>query len=441
MATLAHDRNGTKRILVTLNGRRKPIRIGRVNVKDAEAFMLRVRDLESAYNSATSINPALCEWLNHLPDTIHDRISRLGLAPQRVRVEAATLKTLLDRFAQTISVKASTRAAYKQAMESLRKHFEDAKPLAAITPVDAAEWRKAMVDSGLAGATVAKRIHVAKAIFRKAVRWKMLSESPFADVRPGSQANPDRSFHVPAEWMPAILDACPDDQWRAIVSLSRYAGLRCPSEMLLLRWGDVNWDRGRMTVRSPKTANHEGHAARIVPIVPEVRAILLRLFESAAPGTEAVIPRLRDPKVNLRTTFRKVIGRAGYSPWPRLFHNLRASCASDLAERFPAHVVAGWLGHSPLIAAKHYLTTRDAHFDLAAGIGSGERTKSGATSAQKAAQHTAASDRTGSKESLEVPRNAQDMQRHAIGCEAVHAQGMGAGGFEPPKALAIRFTV
>ena len=35
----------------------------------------------------------------------------------------------------------------------------------------------------------------------------------------------------------------------------------------------------------------------------------------------------------------------------------------------PAHVVAHdqtlWLGHSPLVAAKHYLQTRDAHFEVA----------------------------------------------------------------------------
>jgi integrase len=50
---------------------------------------------------------------------------------------------------------------------------------------------------------------------------------------------------------------------------------------------------------------------------------------------------------------------------PRLFDNMRASCATDWAEALPAHVVAKWLGHSPLVAAKHYLQTRDAHFELA----------------------------------------------------------------------------
>jgi hypothetical protein len=44
---------------------------------------------------------------------------------------------------------------------------------------------------------------------------------------------------------------------------------------------------------------------------------------------------------------------------------MRASCATDWAEALPAHVVAKWLGHSPLVAAKHYLQTRDAHFEVA----------------------------------------------------------------------------
>ncbi len=45
------------------------------------------------------------------------------------------------------------------------------------------------------------------------------------------------------------------------------------------------------------------------------------------------------------------------------------ACATDWSESPPAHVVAlresPWLGHSPLVAAKHYLQTRDAHFEVA----------------------------------------------------------------------------
>jgi|GEM_PF-3870719 len=36
-----------------------------------------------------------------------------------------------------------------------------------------------------------------------------------------------------------------------------------------------------MTARSPKTAAHDGHAVRIVPMTPELRPILQMLFDQA----------------------------------------------------------------------------------------------------------------------------------------------------------------
>jgi len=170
--------------------------------------------------------------------------------------------------------------------------------------------------------------------------------------------------------------ACRDVQRRRIVALSRFAGLRCPSEVIGFRWGDADWERGRLTVRSPKPASHEGHGVRVVPIAPELLTNLHSLFDRAEPGTDAVIPRLRDPAMNMRTTFGKIIAKAGGTPWPRLFHTMRASCACDWVERFPAHVVAQWPGHSPLVASRHHLQTRDAHFEMAigglGGTGNGE---------------------------------------------------------------------
>ena len=55
-----------------------------------------------------------------------------------------------------------------------------------------------------------------------------------------------------------VLAACPDAEWRLIFALSRFGGLRCPSEHLALRWGDVDWEHNRMTVHSSKTEHYEG---------------------------------------------------------------------------------------------------------------------------------------------------------------------------------------
>lgn len=77
--------------------------------------------------------------------------------------------------------------------------------------------------------------------------------------------------------------------------------------------------------------------------------------------------RGRLAKQNLRTTFETIILRAGLRPWPKLFRNLRATRQTELADRYPAHVVSQWIGNSEAVAREHYLGTTDQHFDKPAG--------------------------------------------------------------------------
>jgi integrase len=386
-----------------------------------------------AHRLGTALHADGVAWLERIDDRLHARVARLGLTEPRKGAAVVTLGMLLDRFQAAATVKPSTRAAYRQTTESLRAILGANTNVRTLTPAHADDWRKSIAEPkadpadkdalarSLAPATVAKRVHVARAIFKRAVRWGLIPTSPFADVWAGSQSNPERAYYVTGEAIAAILAACPDDQWRAIVALSRFAGLRCPSEIVALRWGDVNWERGRLTVRSSKTAGHEGHAVRVVPIAPELRPILQDLFDQAEPGAEAVVPRLRDPAMNLRTTFGKIIAKAGVKPWPRLFHNMRASCATDWVERFPAHVVAGWLGHSPLIAARHYLQTRDAHFEMATGKG-----EPAANPATQARPHRT-KDEDADPESPEKPAVLAEA---GIACDAVESGKVGDTGLE-----------
>lgn len=166
---------------------------------------------------------------------------------------------------------------------------------------------------------------------------------------------PNRDRFITLDETARLLDACPNHHWRAIVALARYGGLRCPSEVLSLRWMDIDWAAGRIVVTSPKTEHHPGKASRTIPLFPELRSVLEECFELAAEGAVYVVDeRMRASargkaswrNCNLRTAFMKIVRRAGLTPWPRLFHNLRASRQTELAERFPAHVVCDWLGNS-----------------------------------------------------------------------------------------------
>ena len=73
------------------------------------------------------------------------------------------------------------------------------------------------------------------------------------------------------------------------------------------------------------------------------------------------------------------------------WHNLRASRETELTARFPLHVVAQWLGHTPKVATQHYLQVTDEHFALAVANDEAESggTTGGANTARNGMKSTA----------------------------------------------------
>ena len=60
------------------------------------------------------------------------------------------------------------------------------------------------------------------------------------------------------------------------------------------------------------------------------------------------------------------ITRVGFTPWPKLFQNLRANRQTELSDEFPEHVVIHSLGNSQPVATKRYLRKTDDHLTKAA---------------------------------------------------------------------------
>lgn len=208
------------------------------------------------------------------------------------------------------------------------------------------------------------------------MRKRMIAENPFGEMKGVSvRSNRSRDHFIPREDATKVLDACPDIQWQLLFALSRYGGLRCPSEHLAICWVDVDWNNGRMTVRSPKTEHHEGQESRVIPIFSELRPYLEDAWELAKDDVIAMAPedrpkahiitRYRDANSNLRTQLERIIAKAGLKTWPKLFQNLRATRATELAAEYPPHVAAEWLGHSTMVAQKHYWRVTDADFEKA----------------------------------------------------------------------------
>ena len=55
--------------------------------------------------------------------------------------------------------------------------------------------------------------------------------------------------------------------------------------------------------------------------------------------------------------------KGGGLQWP--FQNMRASRQTELEQKFPTYVVCKWLGNTPHVALKHYLTVTDEDYQKA----------------------------------------------------------------------------
>lgn len=377
MASLFTLPSGTRRIQFTNGaGARRAIYLENVLLADAEKVKTKVEAILSAQMSRRAIDAELAKWLADITDALHIKLEKVGLigARQQQGDAAAMLGPFLAAYIkERDDVKGSTSTVYGHTKRNLVEFFGERKLLSAITLGDADEFKRFLTRKKLktskrpmAKNTVIKRCQIAKQFFQAATRKRLIASNPFADMKGATiKANRERDHFITAQDAVALDGKAPDAQWRLIIALSRYGGLRCPSEHLALKWDDIDWERNRMTVHAPKTEHRPGQESRIIPIFPELLRPLLEVSELAPKGAEFVITRYRDASQNLRTQFMKIIKRAGLDPWPRLFHNMRASRQTELTARFPLHVVCEWLGNSRLIAQEHYLRVRDEDFDLA----------------------------------------------------------------------------
>ncbi len=345
----------------------RAIRIGKMSKKAADGFLARFEELLGVWRGGGVISQDLQAWIDKRPEEIRERLADAGLIEPRVSV---TLEELTEAFtASRANVAPATAIRDRQVCDRLIEFFGPARRVESITVRDAEGWRSRLASFGnlrekdrndLAENTVRRRCGTARQIFAAAIRWKWLRENPFEGMPATVRANLERRVFV--SWPDVVQvigqSACP--QFRAILAFVRLTGCRMPSELQGLRWADIDFVARRIVIRSPKTAHHGGeHALRSCPLFPELRPYLEAWRDVAGPGLELplsspVFPLVRDAGVNLRTTFDRLIARAGLTAWPKLFTNLRSSREAELLAEFPAADVCLWLGHSLATAARFY---------------------------------------------------------------------------------------
>jgi integrase len=442
VASISRDKNGTRRILfVAPDGRRRTIRLGKASQRTAEGIKYRVEQLLESLQFNRSMEADLAEWVLALDLAFAKKLARVDLIPDPEAKAAATLAAFLKSYIDgRVDLKPATKIVRGQVIRDLNEFFGETREVQTISPGDADDFKQWLVGRKLAPTTIHKRLQVARSFFHAMRRRKLIGENPFDGVKAAATGIKDRQRFVTRAEIARVLDACPDRHWRAIVGLSRYGGLRCPSEVLSVRWQDVDWAAGRIVVQSPKTEHHVGKASRTIPLFPELRAILAESFALAPDGAVFVVDdKYRKAAMgpggwinaNLRTHFTRIVKRAGLAPWPRLFHNLRASRETELVESYPLQVVTDWLGNTPKVAMRHYLMTTDEHFAAALKVDEPAAEAVADKAAQKAAQQAHAGTRTESQTLKAAQEKTPVMLGFASNCESTQLPGMAGAGFEP----------
>lgn len=376
MATIGNDTGGRKRILFVApgDGKRRTIRLGKVSAKQANAFKVKVEALIGQTITGV-VNDEVSRWLRDLDDQTHAKLAAVGLVNPREPAERLTVATFTaDWLAgkKEAGYKPDSLRAWGQTAAELATLFGE-RALSSIAHADGEAYRSAMQARGLRAATVHRRLGHGRQMLEDAVRFGHIAVNPWRHVRVRAGDMSERRAYVPIGDAERVIEHCPNVWWRLLVALARFAGLRVPSEAFSLKWTDVDWERGRLTVPSPKTERC-GKAHRVIPLFPMLRPHLEAAFDQAAEGAVYVFPdeyRRRASGAdgwggaNLRTTLTKICRRAAVEPWPRVWHSLRASCESDLAQSFPLATVTKWLGNTPSVALRHYVDPTEAAFTTA----------------------------------------------------------------------------
>ena len=360
MASLSRDsKSGQWMVRICApDGSRPTIRLGRLDAHRAADVHRLIGELVTAARNGVEPTAVARAWVTSLDRHFRRRLERAGLLEAeeadgqaaQVRDSARgcpTVAAWVDEYIEgRADLKQGTRINLLQAARDVKDFFGTVRGLDEVTPGDADAFRvflHSQRQRKLGRGTAARRVKRARQFFAAAVKHRLIAENPFTGIKCGDFSDGRRFHFVTIAEAQAVLDACPDAEWRMIFALCRFGGLRCPSEVLGLKWEDVDWARERFAVHASKTEYVDG-GTRHVPIFTELAPHLREAFDAAPDGAAHVVSGNRLGSENLRTQLTRIVKRAGVTPWPKIFQNCRSTRETELAERFPLHGSANGSG-------------------------------------------------------------------------------------------------
>jgi len=322
------------------------------------------------------------------------------LTPRPVVGSRVTMEDAADSLRRKLAMQGS-RTSYLEGCESMQRvHIVpglDNAPLAAVERKDVEALAETMLRSGRSGKTVRNVLTFLHGIFEHAIDEGWCAENPVRRAtRPRRQragdSEPDIQF-LTLDELEAVIRAIPDETvvrkpaptrrgrsgpapppppdvlgpvLRVLILTAAMTGLR-QSELIGLRWRDVDWSAQRIRVRNAFTRGEHSSRGksdlstrRSVPMADRVLAELDRWSKRTPYTSETSLvfahPQTGKPLDRSKVTrrFQEACAEARVSVIT--FHELRHTFATRMAARgVPLRKLQEWLGHADIKTTQIYM--------------------------------------------------------------------------------------
>jgi len=276
-----------------------------------------------------------------------------------------TLDEFVTRWLDTAAKPKLRDKSYESYESLLRRYIRPVlgeRILSAVTPLDVQDAYQRMIDRGLSARTVRYTHSVLRSAMRQAIRWQLLAQDP-TDGAQLPRLRRREMRVLSAEQSRAFLAALKTNDG-PVFAVALTTGMR-PSEYLALKWQDIDWDRGTVSVvRTLERAaglwrfaeTKRARSRRIIKLqdwvletLKDLEAITTRRSGCSWPDNSEMVftspagrPIYSD---KLAKGFKAILGHNGL-PMIRLYDLRHTAATLALSAGVPPKVVAEQLGHA-----------------------------------------------------------------------------------------------
>lgn len=285
---------------------------------------------------------------------------------RRVEGITVTLDEFLDRWLDTAAKPKLRDKSYESYESLLRRYIRPVlggRILSAVTPLDVQDGYQKMIDRGLSSRTVRYTHSVLRSAIRQAIRWRLLLQDPTDGAQLPRLGRREMSV-LTAEQSRIFLSAVLKTHYGPVFAVALTTGMR-PSEYLGLKWQDIDWDRGTVSVVRTLERSAGGwrfaetkraRSRRIIKFQDWVLETLKNLEPrtirrsgcSRPDNSELVFTSPAGRPIysdKLAKKFKAILGQNGL-PMIRLYDLRHTAATLALSAGVPPKVVAEQLGHA-----------------------------------------------------------------------------------------------